>query len=333
VKQAQTMKAAVLESHSAPFRYMDVSIPEPDQGQVLVKVSASGVNPLDVKIRLGEAPHARHALPAILGMDVAGIVASVGTGVRNFREGDEVFGMVGGVAGRPGSLAEYVVADADLLALKPHNLSMRESAALPLVFITAWEGLVDRANVKAGQRVLIQGGGGGVGHIAIQVSIAKGATVFATGSAHSLELIRRLGATPIDYRRTTVQEYVEAHSDGKGFDVVYDTAGGTSLDASFQAVARFGQVISALGWGTHSLAPLSFRSASYSGVFTLLPLLTGVGKAHHGEILREAARLAEHGQLLPQVDTRRFGLQSVGEAHEAVSTGKTAGKIVVDIDH
>ena len=141
--------------------------------------------------------------------------------------------------------------------------------------------------VGAGQKVLIHGGAGGVGHIAIQIARAFGAQVFATGSVKSLPLIERLGATPIDYGRESVEDYVRQYTDGRGFDIVFDTVGGATLDASFNAVGRFGHVVSALGWGTHALAPLSFRAATYSGVFTLLPMLTSEGRAHHGEILRK----------------------------------------------
>src|SRR6201996_5930502 len=163
------MQAAVLEQHGNVFRRTAVPRPAAGQGQVLVRVMASGVNPLDLKIRAGKADHARHPLPAILGIDMAGVVESVGPGVTAFRRGDEVYGMTGGVGGVQGSLAEYAAIDADLLAPKPNNLSMREAAALPLIFITAWEGLVDRAYVAAGQKVLIHGGAGGVGHVAIQI--------------------------------------------------------------------------------------------------------------------------------------------------------------------
>jgi len=230
-----------------------------------------------------------------------------------------------------GSLADFVAVDADLLAIKPANLTMIESAALPLIFITAWEGLVDRAGVKSGQSVLIHGGAGGVGHVAIQIANAFGAKVFATGSSASAPFIESLGATAIDYREVSVESYVDRHTGGRGFDIVYDTAGGKTLDLSFQAVRRFGHVVSALGWGAHSLAPLSFRAGTYSGVFTLLPLLTGEGRAHHGEILREAARLAVEGKVRPRVDPRHFTLSRVDEAYQAVQTRSAPGKVVVAI--
>lgn len=327
-----SMRAAVLDSPRLAFRVASVARPQPQSGQVLVKIKASGVNPLDLKIRAGQAPHARHPLPAILGLDLAGTVEATAPGVVAFRVGDEVFGMTGGVGGIQGSLAGYAAVDAALLAHKPAGLTMREAASLPLIFITAWEGLVDRANVRAGQKMLVHGGAGGVGHVAVQIARAIGADVFATGSARSAAVIEELGAIPIDYDTMTVDDYVGRHTDGRGFDVIYDTVGGTTLDASFSAVRRFGHVVSALGWGTHTLAPLSFRAASYSGVFTLLPLLTGEGRAHHGDILREAARLVDAGKLRPRLDPRRFGLSSVTEAHAAIEDRSAQGKIVIDIE-
>jgi NADPH2:quinone reductase len=329
---ATQMQAAVLDAPHCPFRLAEIARPIPRSGEVLVRVKASGVNPLDLKIQAGQAPHARQTLPAVLGIDLAGVVEAVGPGVSAFKPGDEVFGMTGGVGGLQGSLAEYAAVDADLLAKKPTNLSMREAASLPLIFITAWEGLVDRAHVGAGQKVLIHGGAGGVGHVAIQIARAFGADVFATGSAKHHAFITQLGATPIDYETQSVEDYVTRHTQGRGFDIVFDTIGGATLDASFQAVRRFGHVVSALGWGTHALAPLSFRAASYSGVFTLLPLLTCEGRAHHGEILREATKLVAAGKIFPRLDPRHFTLSTTNAAYAAQSDRTAAGKIVIDID-
>jgi NADPH:quinone reductase-like Zn-dependent oxidoreductase len=330
--EADRMQAAVLDAPNRPFTVTSVARPEPGPGQVLVRIKASGVNPLDLKIWAGQAAHARHPLPAILGIDLAGTVEAAGPDVAAFRTGDEVFGMTGGVGGIQGSLACYAAVDAALLAPKPANLTMREAASLPLIFITAWEGLVDRAKVRAGQKVLVHGGAGGVGHIAVQLARAIGAEVFATGSVDSAAFVEQLGAVAIDYGKVIVDDYVGRYTDGRGFDVIYDTVGGATLDASFNAVRRFGHVVSALGWGTHALAPLSFRAASYSGVFTLLPLLTGEGRAHHGDILREATRLVEAGKLRPRLDPRRFGLSSVAEAHAAIGDRTAKGKIVIDIE-
>jgi NADPH2:quinone reductase len=326
------MKVALLEDHDANFTTYQIDKPTVGPNQVLVRVKASGTNPLDVKIRSGQAPHAKVKLPAILGIDLAGTIDSIGTSVTGFEVGDDVYGMTGGVGSVPGSLAEYALVDADLLAKKPTNFTMKEAAATPLIFITAWEGLVDRAKVKAGQKVLVHGGAGGVGHMAVQIARAFGAEVFATVAPGQEKIVSSFGATAINYESVTVEQYVEALTGGEGFDIVYDTVGGTTLDNSFHAVKKYtGHVVSCLGWGTHKLAPLSFRAGTYSGVFTLLPLLTGVGRAHHGEILREASKLAEDGKLKVLVDPRNFTLDSIDEAHGLIKNGSNAGKVVIDI--
>ena len=326
------MHAYIVETAGGPFKLVDLLRPSPGHGQVLLHVHASGVNPLDTKIRSGKAGHAQQPLPAILGLDMAGIVEEVGDGVTSFHPGDEVYGMVGGVGGLQGTLSEFVVAAADLLALTPKSLTMRQAAALPLVTITAWEGIVDRANVHAGQNVLVHAGAGGVGYIAIQIAKAFGAEVFATVSPEKEEIVRQLGATTIDYRTVSPEEYVAIHTGREGFDIVYDTVGGPNLDASFTAVKRYtGHVVSCLGWGIHALAPLSFRGATYSGVFTLMPLLTGRGQANHGKILREAAKLVDLGKPTPLLNDQRFTALDIEAAYAMVESG-SVGKVVVDIE-
>lgn len=327
------MRAAVLTTFGADLQVTNIADPAPTNGQVLVQILASGVNPLDTKIRRGEAAHAATVLPAVLGLDVAGVVAAVGPDVAGFSVGDEVYGLTGGVGNHQGSLAELAAVDGRLLAIKPSSLSMRQCAALPLSIITAWEGLVDRARVRAGQRVLVHGGAGGIGHIAVQLARARGAEVYATASPANQGTLRSLGATPIDYTTTTVDDYVEMLTKGEGFDVVFDAVGGTTLDDSFAAVKRYtGHVVSALGWGTHSLAPLSFRGANYSGIFTLMPLLSGIGREHHGDILRHASELADTGHLIPRVDPRVFTLDTIGAAYDAVESGHGDGKIVITVE-
>jgi NADPH:quinone reductase len=327
-----SMKAMVLRAFGEPMALIEVARPSPGPGQVLVRIEASGVNPLDTKIAAGKADHARPVLPAILGIDMAGVVEAVGAGVDGFRPGDAVYGMTGGIAGVQGSLAQYAAVDADLLAHKPNNMSMREAAALPLVFITAWEGLVDRAGVSAGNRVLVHGGAGGVGHIAVQIARAFGAEVYATGEASQRATIEGVGATAIDFRASTVEEYVDRYTGGDGFDIVYDTVGGPILDASFRAARLYGgHVVSCLGWGTHALAPLSFRAATYSGVFTLLPLIRGKGRAAHGAIMREATRLVEAGKVRVRLDPNEYTLANANAAHRDLIDGKADGKLVVSV--
>ncbi len=321
-----TMRALVLKDY-ADGMLIETQVPRPvaGPGQVLVRIIASGVNPIDHKIRTGAAPYAMPELPAILGTDLAGVVEMVGEEVSGFKVGDEVYGLTGGVRGLAGTLADYAAVDADLIAIKPKNLSMREAAALPLVFLTAWEGLVDRAKVHAGQRVLVQGGAGGVGHVAVQIARAFGAEVFATASAGKRELIESLGATAIDYRTSKVGDYVSRYTNDVGFDLVYDTVD------SLVATRHYGHVVSCAAFGTHNLAGGSLRCVTLSGVFVLLPMLTGEGRAHHGEILREATRLAEEGKLKPLLDDHRYNLADAQAAHEALNAGKIIGKVVIDI--
>jgi NADPH2:quinone reductase len=322
------MKAAILQEVKSPLWVVSVARPTPGTGEVLVRIAAAGTNPVDTKIQAGEAAHARQPAPAILGLDMAGTVEAVGSGVTRFRPGDDVYGMVGGVGGNPGTLAEYVSADERLLAAKPANLTMREAAVLPLVTITAWEGLVDRVGVRAGQSLLVIGGAGGVGHVVVQLGLAFGADVHATGNPESRSVIERLGAHFID-RNAPITDAVRELTGGRGFDIVYDTVG--ALDTAFAAVARFGHVTSSLGWGTHPLAPLSFKGGTYSGVFTLTPLIEGEGREHHGEILEQARLLIEAGKLLPLVDPRRFTLDEVDAAYEALKRGDGVGKIAIDV--
>jgi len=322
------MRALIVEAANGPFQLSEIEKPAAGRGEVLIKVHASGVNPLDTKIRAGAAAHAKHPFPGVLGIDLAGVVEAVGDTVEAFHVGDEVYGMTGGVGGVQGSLAEYAAVDTRLIAKKPANLSMREAAALPLVVITAWEGLVDRVNVGAGHTALVIGAAGGVGHIALQIAKARGAATFGVDRADAADYLRSIGATPVD-RNTGVVEYVAELTGGKGFDVVYDCVG--ALDDAFLAVRRFGRVTSSLGWSTHSLAPLSFRAASYSGVFTLLPLLTGEGREAHGQILSEVARLVEAGELAPRLDDRRFSLEQADDAHALVREGRANGKVIVEV--
>jgi len=325
------MQAYIVDEPNGEFRSIDLPRPTLSSNQVLVKIHASGVNPLDTKIRAAKAAHAQQPLPAVLGLDMAGVVEEIGSSVTTFKPGDEVYGMVGGVGGLQGTLAELIAVDADLLALKPKNLSMRQAAALPLITITAWEGLVDRAKVYAGQTVLIHAGAGGVGHIAVQIAHAYGANVFATVSPDKQSIVEAYGATPIDYRSTSVADYVAANTAGKGFDIVYDTVGGATLDASFVAAKRYtGHVVSCLGWGTHALAPLSFRGATYSGVFTLYPLISGEDRAAHGKILTQATALVEAGKLKPLLNEQHFSFKDIAAAHALVESAPL-GKVVVEL--
>ena len=237
------MRAQVLTAFGGPENFKLTEIPKPkvSAGTVLVRIAATSVNQVDTKVRTG-LPISPD-LPAVLGCDVAGTVEEVGAGVLDFAPGDAVYSCMGGVKGQGGGLADYILADARLLAPKPASLTMREAAALPLVAITAWEAL-ERAALTASDHVLVHGGVGGVGHIAVQLAKAAGARVATTvASPEAAALASSLGADEtINYRDEKVADYVNRLTAGRGFDVVFDTIGGDNLQPSFVAAAECGRV-------------------------------------------------------------------------------------------
>ncbi|SEL75356.1 NADPH2:quinone reductase [Colwellia chukchiensis] len=234
------------------------------------------------------------------------------------------------MADLPGTLAEYIAADAKLVAHKPHNLSMAEAAALPLVAITAYEGLI-RAGVKQGQTVLVHGGSGGVGHIAIQLAKHFGANVYSTGGGEKqTQLIQQLGATPINYKTESVADYVAAHTNGTGFDVVFDSVGGENITKSFEAAALNGHIATTVSMCELDLTPAHFKGLSLHVVFMLIPMLHNFKRETHGEILGEIAKIAESGKLKPVLDEQRFSLEKAGEAHSRLESGQAIGKVVIE---
>ncbi len=327
------MRAQIIPAWGGAENFEAATLPDPvpGPGEVLVQIAATSVNPADHKLRQAGPPIAP-ALPAVLGCDAAGRVLALGDGVEGFAPGDEVYGCVGGVRGVPGCYAAMIAADARLLAPKPASLTLREAAALPLVTITAWEGL-DRAGVRAGQSVLVHGGAGGVGHVAIQLAKARGAMVSTTiSSEEKAALARSLGADhTIDYRNEAVDDYVARLTGGAGFDVVYDATGGSDIAASFQAARLNGQVVTIVSMYDADLTPMHIKGLTLHVVFMLIPMLHDVDRAEHGRILREAAVLADAGGLRPHLDPRRFDLASVADAHRHLEGGRAVGKVVIDV--
>jgi len=326
------MRAQILTRWGGPenFKLTEVPIPSLKPGHVRVRVAAASVNPVDTKIRNG-LPIGPE-LPAILGCDFAGIVEAVSPDVTNFEVGEAVYGCAGGVRGQGGSLAELIVADANLIARKPKILSMREAAALPLVSITAWEGF-ERAGLTAGQQVLIHGGVGGVGHVAVQLAKSVGARVAATvSSEESGRLAISLGADEtINYSSEIVEAYVKRLAGGKGFDVVFDTVGGNNLANSFKATRANGQIATTNARATQDLSDLHAKGLSLHVVFMLLPMLTGIGRARHGKILADLAAKADAGQVRPLIDREHFTLETTPQAHRRLESGQAIGKVVIDI--
>jgi NADPH2:quinone reductase len=327
------LKAVAIEQFGNPdvFQIMDLPRPKSIPGHVLIRVAASSVNPVDTVIRNGFFPPISHDFPAILHGDVAGVIEEVGPDVTNFKPGDEVYACAGGVKGLNGALAEFMLADADLVALKPKSLSMAESAALPLVSITAWEALMDRAKIKADQAVLIHAAAGGVGSIAIQLAKWAKAKVFTTASTEEkLATGRKLGAdVTINYREQTVQKYVNEYTEGKGFDIVFDTVGGENLDKSFEAAKVNGTVVSISTISTHDLTLLHTKGLNLHVVFMLIPMLYGVNRKNHGKILANIAKLVDEDHIRPLLDSKSFTFSEVAQAHRHLESGRAVGKVTL----
>ncbi len=326
------MKAMVLTQYEPQpsFELREVPAPSVEHGQVLVRIAATSVNTVDTKIcAAGKNLPLSPDLPAILGMDFAGTVEAVGAGVDGFKPGDEVYGCAGGLADLPGTLAQYIAADARLVAHKPVSLSMREAAAIPLVGITAYEGL-QRAAVTAGQRVLVHGGSGGVGHVAVQLARHRGAEVYATGGDDSsLAAIEAMGATPINYRTTPVADYVARYTDGAGFDVVYDSVGGSNMLNSFEAAALNGQVVTTTSMLELDLTQAHLKGLTIHVVFMLIPMLHNHKRQDHQDILASIAKITEAGHYQPLLDASQFDITQVEQAHEHLGSGQAQGKIVL----
>lgn len=328
------MKAQVIQTFGNPsvFQIQDLPTPEVIPGHVLIQVKATSVNPIDTKVRSGFVPAVAPEFPAVLHGDVAGVVCAVGEGVSKFQVGDEVYGCAGGFKGTTGgALAEYMMADADLLAHKPKNLSMEEAAAIPLVAITAWEALFNRGKLAPGQNILIHAATGGVGHVAIQLAKWAGVKVYSTASSkEKLEIGARLGAdVTINYLEESVQDYVQKYTNGKGFDIVFDTVGGENLDRSFEAAALHGTVLAIAARSIHDLSPLHSKGLSLHVTFMLLKILNKESRKEYGEILEKITNIIEDGKLRPLLDPNIFTFDEVSKAHEHLESGKAIGKIVL----
>jgi NADPH2:quinone reductase len=330
------MKAWVIEQFGHPNHFREVNVSQPSEilpNHVLIRVKATSVNPVDYKIRQGSVPDISPKFPAILHGDVAGIIEAIGEDVQNFKPGDEVYACAGGVKGMGGALAEFMLADVDLIAKKPLSLNMKEAAALPLVSITAWEGLHDRAHIQSGQTILIHGGTGGVGHIGIQLAKLVGAKVFATVSSdEKAQLVKTLGAdVVINYRRQSVEEYVLEHTNGKGFDVVFDTVGNGNIQNAFKAAKLNGIVVSLVSLSSQDLTLLHTKGLTLHLVYMLIPMLFNVSRMRHGQILTDLAQLVDEGKLRPLLDPKQFNFTEIAEAHRYAESGSAIGKVTLTL--
>ena len=332
------MKAFVLERYGKKraLRPADLATPELRDDEVLVEVHAAGVNLLDSKIRDGEFKLILpYRLPLVLGHDVAGVVVKVGSLARQFKPGDEVYARLDDF--RIGSFAEFVPVREASLALKPGNLSMEQAASIPLVGLTAWQALVEKARLKRGQKVFIQAGSGGVGSFAIQLAKHLGATVASTTSTTNVELVKSLGAdVVIDYKRQDFEDALRA------YDVVLNSQDGKTLDKSLRVLQRGGALISISGppdpeFGKEIAAPGFVRLVMrlLSSAIRRKAQARGIGYSFlfmraNGSQLREITRLIEAGAIRAVVD-KVFPFESSNEAMAYVDAGRAKGKVVIKL--
>jgi NADPH2:quinone reductase len=299
--------------------------------ELKVKLQAAGVNPVDTKVR-------RHGvfydqpLPAVLGCDGAGIVVEIGTGVSQFKVGDQVWFCNGGLGREQGNYAEYTVLDERWVSLSPKTFSFVEAAAAPLVLITAWGALFDRGGLQAGQTVLIHAGAGGVGHVAIQLAKLKGARVIATvSSAEKADFVKSLGADEaVIYTPNGFVDAVNALTGGKGADLVFDTVGAEVFKESIAATAHFGRLITLLDPGELNLSEARMRNLLIGFELMLTPMLRDLPEARdkHVEILNQCAQWADKGLLKLHV-SQQIPLKEAAVAHQLIEAGHTTGKIVL----
>ncbi|MBZ9672410.1 NADP-dependent oxidoreductase [Mesorhizobium sp. ES1-3] len=332
------MKAFVVDKYQkkGALRLADMPQPELGDNDVLVEVHAAGVNLLDSKVRDGEfKPLLPYRPPFILGHDVAGIVVRVGSKVRKFKAGDEVYARPRD--GRIGTFAEFIAMDEADVALKPKNLSMEEAASIPLVGLTAWQVLVERAGLRKGQKVFIQAGSGGVGTFAIQLAKHLGATVATTASAASTDLMKSLGAdVVVDYRKDDFEKVLQ------GYDVVVNSQDAKTLEKSLRVLKRGGKLISISGPPDPEFARKQGLNIVLKLVLRMLSLgirrrakRAGVDYSFlfmwaQGDQLSRITSLIETGVIRPVMD-RTFPFEQTNEALAYVETGRAKGKVVVKV--
>lgn len=315
------MKAMIITRFGGPevLQLQDWKVPECGVNDVLIKVYASGVNPVDAKIRAAGS-WAKVEPPIVGGHEASGVIEAVGAGVTQFGPGDEVYVKVS-IFGNPhGTDAEYTVAPAALVARKPANLSHLEAAAVPLAGGTAWEALVRRLKVSPGETVLIQGGAGGVGSFAVQIAKLCGARVLATAGPGNQDTLRQLGVdVPIDYSSQNFVEVAQSETGGKGVDATFDTVSGDLLEGNLEATRSFGRV-------AHILTPIGSMMLAYVKNQTL----HGVFVHDDGTRLEELRQVIERGQVSPLLD-QVLPLENAALAHERLDTGHGRGKVVLQV--
>ena len=314
------MRAMVLPRFGGPelFELREVQRPKPGAGEILVRVVASGTNPVDAKLR-ADGRWAHLEPPVILGYDAAGVIEETGPGVEDFQAGDEVFYTPVLFWNAAGTYAEYNVVRASIVARKPKGLSFVEAAAVPLAGGIAWEAVIRRLAPRPGETVLIQGGAGGVGSFAVQFAKTAGARVIATASAKNLAFLRALGAdVALDYE-TDVASAVAGETDGQGVDAALDIAGENRVSRTLPMVRAYGRIACVLP-PEGNLGELTHKNIALHGVF-----LTRERKR-----LEEMTPLFERGQVKPMIE-EILPLEDVAKAHRRLDSGHGRGKIVLRV--
>lgn len=331
------MKAVIMSQAGAPevLQLRDVDPPRlENEHELLIRLKAAGINPVDTKVRQ-RGVFRQSPGPHVLGCDGAGIVEQVGSAVRRFQPGDEVYFCDGGVGGPRGNYAEYALVHERCVARKPASLDFVQAAAVPLVAITAWESLFDCAYLQEDQSVLIHAGAGGVGHIAIQLARETGARICTTvGSPEKAELVGSLGAElPILYKEQDFVRAVLDWTDGSGVDAALDTVGGNTFSRTAEAVAFYGDLVTLLQPDSNTdWTAARMRNLRISLELMLSPMLFGLedAQAHHGWILEQCAELFDRDALRIEVH-RTLPLEAAAEAHRMMEQGNVVGKLVLEI--
>lgn len=331
------MKAVLMTAVGGPdvLHVQDIEAPTLSSStDVLVKLKAAGVNPIDTKLRAGFYP--MENLPAVLGCDGAGIVEQCGSDVTRVKEGDEVYFFHGGLDGIQGNYAEYKVLDERFVAFKSKSINFTQAAAAPLVLLTAWEALFDRAHLTKGQTVFINAGAGGVGHVAIQLAKYIGAKVCTTVSnEEKAAFVKELGADLIiNYKEQDIVEAIMEWTGGKGVDVAMDNVGGSEIQNTFPAIRHYGEMVSLLQPDNNNIdwSVARFRNISFSFEVMLSPLLFDLKEAQADQtgILEQCARLIDDEKLKIHVSDV-LPLEAAAKAHRQIESGHTTGKIVLEI--
>lgn len=327
----KNMKAQVINSFGDPsvFTLIDLPIPEIKPGHVLIKVYATSVNPIDCKIRSGVVSAIAPQFPAVLHGDLAGVVESIGEGVTQFKKGDEVYGC----AGISGALAEFILVDAHLIAKKPKSLSMKEAAALPLVSITAWIALFEKAHLKKRAQILVHGGVGGVGHIAVQLAKWHDATVYTTVRKNEdFPVAKSLGADEIIHsEQENIEQYKLRLTQNLGFETIFDTVGGDNLKNSFVLAASNGTIVTTAARSIQDLTIMHNKGLSLHCVFMLLPMLSHQKNIGYGKILDNISQIVDEGKLKILIDPHSFTLDEIAKAHNYFESRKVRGKVVISV--